>query len=216
MDDYNKETTTKEARSPSPMFYIDMDSSDSFIQDEDSIKTEEKNEKETEFCKNDLETGARVEAKVEVKGEVKNESPKVDSDAVKGEINIDRQNSTSDCQSKTDWNCEVKKAIETIGPTIRRAVAKKSTRSILFQRLANLKASDCDEDDDYDDDDDDDDGDDDDDDDDDDGNAATLSESDVKTGIPNRVLDAVVNGELIPGKTFTSPRSSTGKPLRSY
>ena len=75
---------------------------------------------------------------------------------------------------KIDWNDEVKKAIETIGPKIRKAVARKSTRSILFQKLSK----------------------------------------DERNKPEPRVLENVAKNDVsqafVSGKTFTSPRSSTG------
>ena len=188
----NSKTKEWKQKSPSPKFFIEMDSSDSLLPDEDSMIDEEKNEKNSNVSDTDhrLMVEAKCDLKVGLKGEVNDEKSKM------------RENSTSRVHN---WNCEVKKAFETIGPNIRKAVAKKTTRSILFQRLANTKRGDCDDDGV--------DGDDDDDDEDDDDDcnrdAVVRSRSGVNVNVAPRVVEIL--SDLNPGKTFTSPRSSTGK-----
>ena len=188
--------------SPSPKFYIEMDTSDGVLQDEDSMLKEGKNE--TEANLSEIESHVVVETNCGIKptlrGVVSSENLRNKTNQLSEENKFDEQKSRN---KMTDWNIKVKKAIEMIGPTIRKAVAKKTTRSILFQRLANTKRSHCDDD-----------GVDDDDDDDvDNGNRgpAPIVKNDIDVSLAHGVLETVVNSELNPGKTFTSPRSSTGK-----
>ena len=99
-------------------------------------------------------------------------------------------------------NCEVKNAVEKVDRDIHKAVAKKTTRSILFQRLSNAKRTHCDNGD----------------------NCCYKCLGDLTPPFNNasqmrlmpRVADAVLLSEMNPGKTFTSPRSSTGKPPKYY
>ena len=190
-------------QSQSPLFYIDMDSDDRFTQQQKTAKDEEESENGNDLPIADPPTDSKcVKTKVEpeagVKVEMRGKSPKAKSCEVTGTSKVPKLvDEVSECKSKTvaDWNCEVKKAIEKVGPTIRTAIARKSTRSILFQRLASKKSRDSDEDGDGD-------------------GGRTNAKDEVKTILNSRAVDTFLSSEMMnPGKTFTSPRSSTGRLL---
>ena len=89
--------------------------------------------------------------------------------------------------AKAKLSEEVRKAVQALGPKIRKAVAKKSTKSILLQRLVDQKTD----------------------------NDLEINDSQSVKQPVNRSLESVANSDLNQsinsGKTFTSPRSSTGK-----
>eukprot|EP00795_Rhopilema_esculentum_P011410 gene11410-21609_t len=113
--------------------------------------------------------------KIKLKFEIGGESPDADlKPETEAGIETGERLEEAKLTVKIDWNDEVKKAIETIGPKIRKAVARKSTRSILFQKLSK----------------------------------------DERNKPEPRVLENVAKNDVsqafVSGKTFTSPRSSTG------
>lgn len=177
--------------SPSPMFFIDSS-------DDENMKFNAKEEK-TKNLKSRLHAEKANERKAdERKVEVNDGMPKEKPFEVNGKSKLKDDTSQiprSDNGSKvtSDQQFDVKIAMENVAPTIRKAVAKKSTRSVLFQRLANKKCENDDE-----------------------GGDKNRSfnssfDNDVKTNFFTRVLEGALGIEMNPGKTFTSPRSSTGE-----
>jgi len=177
-------------RTPSPKFFIEMDSSDSLLQEEDCELEEVQN-----TC--ELDATSLIAKKEKFipgeKSEVIDKCSQVKLDQAKklrdyGGVGL---NSLS-----KNLNCEVKNAVEKVDRDIHKAVAKKTTRSILFQRLSNAKRTHCDNGD----------------------NCCYKCLGDLTPPFNNasqmrlmpRVADAVLLSEMNPGKTFTSPRSSTG------
>ena len=178
-----------------------MDSSDSLLQEEDCEVEEMKNEKRINIRELDPTSVVAKKGKLKPgeKNEVIDKCSQVKLDQAKELKGADGEELNN---LSKNLNCEVKNAVGKVGRDIRKAVAKKTTRSILFQRLSNAKRTHCEDDD----------------------NCCYRSLGDLTPPFSNgsqvrltpRVADTVLMSEMNPGKTFTSPRSSTGKPPSWY